>query len=69
MKGNFILVVLILLLGRISAQITFPVNDIRDPQRQIILLKSGIIHPDSKSQAFKGDILVVNGKILNIGIG
>jgi imidazolonepropionase-like amidohydrolase len=69
MKGNFILMVLILAFSRISAQITFPVNDIRDPQRQIILLKSGIIHPDPKTPAYSADILLVNGKILNIGNG
>ena len=51
---------------RSVAQITFPVNDIRDPERQLILLTNGIIHSDPQSEEFRGSILIKDGRIIQV---
>ena len=47
----------------LSGQITFPVNDIRDPEHSLIVLRNLNIHQSSDRTAIKGDILIENGII------
>lgn len=50
-----------------NCQITFPVNDIRDPLKNIYVLQNLIIHPDPNTPEFKGSILIKDGKIIELG--
>ena len=51
----------------LSAQITFPVNDIRDPDASLVLITNVQIHQDAKTLLKDAEMLIQDGKILEIG--
>ena len=51
----------------LSAQITFPVNDIRDPDASLFFITNVQIHQDAKTLLKDAEMLIQDGKILEIG--
>ncbi len=51
----------------IFAQITFPVNGVRNPAKQLILIQNAIIHPDTGAVILSGEMLIDKGIITQIG--
>lgn len=51
----------------ILSQVTFPVNGIRNPVKQLILIQNAVIHPDTGVNAITGEILIHDGIIQELG--
>ncbi|HEX5626274.1 MAG TPA: amidohydrolase family protein, partial [Saprospiraceae bacterium] len=51
----------------LQAQVTFPVNGVREPQGQLLLVRNAQLVADTGMAAFAGEILIRNGKIAEIG--
>ncbi|MGB5025213.1 MAG: hypothetical protein WBO44_07685, partial [Saprospiraceae bacterium] len=56
-----------LLVFQIQAQISFPVNGVRLPENRIVLIQNAMLHPDTSTKAYLGEILIKNEWILEIG--
>lgn len=66
LKVNWILL-LGLLVFKLQAQISFPVNGVRPPENRIVLIQNAMLHPDSSARSYLGEILIKNEWILEIG--
>jgi imidazolonepropionase-like amidohydrolase len=49
------------------SQITFPVNGVRNPDKQLILVTNAHIHPDTGAIIHRGEMLIRDGIIAEIG--
>lgn len=61
------MVLLGLLVFQVQAQISFPVNGVRLPENRIVLIQNAMLHPDTSTKAYLGEILIKNEWILEIG--
>lgn len=66
LKVNWILL-LGLLVFKLQAQISFPVNGVRPPENRIVLIQNAMLHPDSSARSYLGEILIKNEWIVEIG--
>ncbi len=57
----------IIIVFNVVSQITFPVNGVRNPEKQLILLTNAHIHPDTSKLIWQGEILIRDGRISEIG--
>ena len=51
----------------IQAQVSFPVNGIREPDQTCFLLRQATVHPEPGTQVEMTDLIIRNGKIEAIG--
>jgi imidazolonepropionase-like amidohydrolase len=63
----FLLYIGIIVFHNLPAQITFPVNGVRHPVKQLILVQNAIIHPDTGVIIAPGEMLIDKGIITQIG--
>ncbi|MBK8450963.1 MAG: amidohydrolase family protein [Saprospiraceae bacterium] len=67
MRLFFSFLVFISICPCLHAQITFPVNGVRNPVNQLILIKNAMLHPDTSNSSISGELLIRNGIIEEIG--
>ena len=50
-----------------QAQVSFPVNGVREPDQSCFLLRQATVHPEPGIQLENTDLIIRNGKIETIG--